>query len=85
MRQRPLEGKVAIVTGAGRGIGRSIVLTLARDGARGSLAARTEAELQAVRSEIESFGGQAASFPTDVSREAEVISARPAPISTDRF
>ena len=72
--QRSLEGKVAIVTGAGRGIGRSIALTLARNGVRVSLVARTEAELQAVQSEIESFGGQAASFPTDVSREAEVIS-----------
>ncbi len=74
MQEEPLQGKAAIVTGAGRGIGRSIALTLARNGARVSLAARTEAELQAVQSEIESFGGQAASFPTDVSREAEVIS-----------
>jgi 3-oxoacyl-[acyl-carrier protein] reductase len=74
MSEKPLEGKVAIVTGAGRGIGRSIALALAHNGARVSLAARTEAELGAVQSEIEAFGGQAAIFPTDVSRESEVIS-----------
>lgn len=74
MREKPLEGKVAIVTGAGRGIGRSIALALARNGARVSLAARTEAELQAVQSEIEVFEGQATSFPTDISREPAVIS-----------
>jgi len=68
-----LEGKVAIVTGAGRGIGRSIALTLARSGVRVSLAARSEAQLGAVRAEIQAFGGDAASFPTDVSREADVI------------
>ena len=67
------EGKVAIVTGAGRGIGRSIALTLARSGVRVSLAARSEAQLGAVRAEIQTFGGDAASFPTDVSREADVI------------
>ncbi len=68
----PLEGKVAIVTGASRGIGRSIALTLARNGASLSLAARSEAALQAVQSEIEALGGRAASFPTDVSSEPEV-------------
>jgi 3-oxoacyl-[acyl-carrier protein] reductase len=74
MQEKPLERKVAIVTGAGRGIGRSIALALAHNGARVSLAARTEAELGAVQSEIKAFGGQAAIFPTDVSRESEAIS-----------
>lgn len=73
MQDKPLEGKVAIVTGAGRGIGRSVALNLARNGAGVSLAARTEADLLALRSEIEAFGGQAASFPTDVSQESEVV------------
>jgi 3-oxoacyl-[acyl-carrier protein] reductase len=74
MYEKPLEKKVAIVTGAGRGIGRSIALTLARSGARLSLAARTGTELETVQSEIENFGGQAIALPTDVSRESEVIS-----------
>jgi 3-oxoacyl-[acyl-carrier protein] reductase len=74
IQEKPLEGKVTIVTGAGRGIGRCIALNLAGHGARVALAARTGADLEAVRAEIESLGGQAASFPTDVSRETEVIS-----------
>lgn len=72
MHEKPLEGKVAIVTGAGRGIGRTIALTLAQNGALVSLAARTEAQLEAVLAEIESLGGQAASFCADVSLEADV-------------
>ena len=43
MQNKKLEGKVAIVTGAGRGIGRTIALTLAQNGALVSLVARTEA------------------------------------------
>jgi 3-oxoacyl-[acyl-carrier protein] reductase len=70
---KPLEDRVAIVTGAGRGIGRSIALALAGAGARMALAARTEMELHAVQAEIESLGGQAAAFPTDMSREADIV------------
>jgi 3-oxoacyl-[acyl-carrier protein] reductase len=70
MEEKPLAGKVAIVTGAGRGIGRCIALTLAGSGAALALASRTAAELEALRAEIEAAGGSAASFPTDIRIEA---------------
>ncbi|MEW5959233.1 MAG: SDR family oxidoreductase [Chloroflexota bacterium] len=73
MPDKPLAGKVALVTGAGRGIGRCIALTLAENGARVALTARTEAELLAVQTEIEAGGGQTASFPTDISHEDQAI------------
>jgi 3-oxoacyl-[acyl-carrier protein] reductase len=74
MEDKPLAGKVAIVTGAGRGIGRSIALTLARAGASVALASRTLSELEAVRAEIEAAGGEAASYPADISIESDAIS-----------
>src|SRR6266851_8405413 len=56
---KPLEGKMAIVTGASRGIGRAIALRLAQDGATLVLAARTESDLAKLASEIKSGGGKA--------------------------
>ena len=61
-----LDGKVAVVTGGGRGIGRATALILARAGAAVAVAARTEAEIAAVAEEIREAGGQAMAVPTDV-------------------
>jgi 3-oxoacyl-[acyl-carrier protein] reductase len=83
MHSRSLQGKVVLVTGAGRGIGRTIALRLAANGANVSLAARTESQLRAVQKEIEASGAEAACFPTDVSSEPDVI--RLVRDTTDRF
>ena len=73
MQDKPLVGKVAIVTGASRGIGRAVALTLAQSGASVSLAARTETQLEMLRTEIAAFGGEVPVFPTDIGREDDVI------------
>jgi NADP-dependent 3-hydroxy acid dehydrogenase YdfG len=67
-----LAGQVAVVTGAGRGIGRAVAATLAREGAAVALAARSTAELEAVAREIERAGGRALTMPTDVRHEGAV-------------
>jgi len=69
---RPLEGRIALVTGASRGIGAGVARCLAAEGARVALAARSRDGLEATRREIEKAGGNALVVPTDVSREAEV-------------
>lgn len=61
-----LKGRTAIVTGAGRGIGSEIALTLAREGARVALAELDETNAQKVRGEIEALGGEALAVVTDV-------------------
>ena len=65
-----LDGKVALVTGAGRGIGRAIALALAAAGAELVLNSRTPAELDAVSSEIAASGGRARTLPFDVTDSA---------------
>ena len=67
-----LDGKVALVTGAGRGIGRAIALALARAGAEVILNSRTPAELEAVASVIIGQGGRAQVSPFDVTDSAAV-------------
>ncbi|MFN0151222.1 MAG: SDR family oxidoreductase [bacterium] len=67
-----LAGKRALVTGAGRGIGREIALAMARAGATVAIAARTDAELLAVAGEIEAAGGNVLSVTTDISSEDSV-------------
>ena len=68
-----LENQVAIVTGAGRGIGRATALALAQSGAAVVLAARSGDEITSVADEIKYNGGGAAlAIPTDVSDMAEV-------------
>lgn len=68
-----LTGQVALVSGAGRGIGRSIAISLARAGAFVYLAARTESELQAVADEIQCAGGQASPLPLDLADESQIV------------
>lgn len=70
--QRLLEGKVAVVTGAGRGIGRAVALGLAAEGAAVALCGRTPAHLEAVAAAIAAAGGQAKVYPVDVVQGAAV-------------
>jgi NAD(P)-dependent dehydrogenase (short-subunit alcohol dehydrogenase family) len=68
----PLAGKIAVVIGAGRGIGRATALTLASSGARVIVAARTASQLESVVAEIEGRDGQAKAYPLDVTQGADV-------------
>ena len=68
----PLSEQVALITGAGRGIGRAIALRLAQAGAKTVLAARTEQELQNTARSIQDRGGEALPVPTDLQQDEQV-------------
>ncbi|WP_303311917.1 3-ketoacyl-ACP reductase [Hymenobacter sp. BT730] len=70
-----LTGKVALVTGAGKGIGRAVALALAQEGAHVGLLARTESQLREVAQQIESLGGKTAVVTADVANREAVEAA----------
>ena len=70
--QFSLEGKVAIVTGSGRGIGKTTALMMAQAGAAVTVLARTAVDVENTAAEIRAQGGKALAVPTDV-RDSEMI------------
>jgi len=67
-----LTGQSALVTGAGRGIGRAVAMALAGAGAQVVLVARSERELEETRRQVEAMGRQAWVVPADVAQREEV-------------
>ncbi len=70
-----LKGKIAVVTGAGSGIGRAAALGLARQGVKVVLLGQTEEKLNEVEDNIRGNGGEALSLPTNVGDAAEMKQA----------
>lgn len=67
-----LDGKTALITGGGRGIGRAIALALAGEACNVAIASRTGSEIQQVAGEIEKLGGKVMAITTDISKPEDV-------------
>ncbi|PKP72172.1 MAG: diacetyl reductase [Alphaproteobacteria bacterium HGW-Alphaproteobacteria-5] len=70
-----INGKIALVTGAGQGIGRAIALRLARDGANIALVDLSDDGTNAVAEEIRKIGQKATTFKADISKRDQVYAA----------
>ncbi|MCF6178422.1 MAG: 3-oxoacyl-[acyl-carrier-protein] reductase [Geopsychrobacter sp.] len=77
-----LQGKIAIVTGASRGIGRSIAIQMAKNGADLVVCARSEAPLKELVVEIEALGGRALAVVVDVLSPADISQLISAAVET---
>lgn len=73
---KTLEGKVAVISGGSRGLGRAMAVALAGEGASIALVARDQGKLSDVAGEVRAAGGQAATFIADVTNETQVETAR---------
>lgn len=67
-----LENRVAVVTGSGRGIGRAIALTFAREGARLVLMARTQSQIEETCKQVVALGREAVAVTGDISRRTDI-------------
>ena len=72
MNERELDGKVAVVTGASKGLGKAMALALGVAGAKIALVARDVDQLNGVKQALENLGGQAQVFPADLLEEEQV-------------
>ena len=67
-----LDGKVVLVTGGGRGIGKGIARGMVKEGAKVAISGRSEETLTAAKTELEGLGGEVLAVPTDVTDENQV-------------
>jgi NAD(P)-dependent dehydrogenase (short-subunit alcohol dehydrogenase family) len=67
-----LRSRVAVLTGASKGLGKAMALALAAEGARVALVSRAQEQLETLAAKIQSNGGTAEAFPADVTNEEDI-------------